>query len=114
MKIYVAGAYTIYDDHALCVEKFDRTRAQLIEAGFDRESIIVPTDIVPEGTSWEDAMFNHCIPSLLSCKAIFLQHDWNKSKGARIELAEAKKYQLDIYYEEHKGIDHLKNIIHLI
>jgi len=114
MKIYVAGAYTLYNDHGACVEKFNQTKRQLMDIGFVKENIIVPTDIVPEGTGWDDAMFEYCIPSLLQCKAILLQSDWANSRGARLELREALKCKMDIYFEEDGGLKILKNIMELI
>lgn len=107
--IYIAGKYTGLD-HRHAVAKFNATRCALVAAGVPENKIIVPTDLVPPGTDWETAMYEYCIPTLLKCKAIFLQRDHSQSKGAMEELKTAKKFRMDIFHEEDFGLARIASL----
>jgi len=104
----------MYNDHEACVVKFDKTKSDLIALGIREEDIVVPTELVPKGCNWETAMDAYCIPALTKCNAIFMQSDWVKSKGARIEFTHAYESKMDIFFEDNHGLTQLKYLIGII
>ncbi len=98
-RIYLAGRVTGLNRKR--VEKtFCEAQEYFQHMGFE---VINPMRIVPEGSSWGDAM-RMCIHYLSFCSYIAMLPGWEKSKGARIE------YQLAVGMYEH---DNLKAIIHV-
>lgn len=100
--IYIAGKYTGLK-HTDAVAKFAYTKQQLIAAGFAANHIVVPTELVPEGTMYELAM-EICITHMQRCGAVFMQLDWRESDGARREYDRAVELGKPIFYEDQNGI----------
>lgn len=98
-RIYLAGRVTGLNRKTV-VKRFAEAQAYLEHMGFE---VINPMSIVPEGSSWGDAM-RICIHYLSFCSYIAMLPGWERSKGAKIE------YQLAVGMYEH---DNLKAIIHL-
>lgn len=83
-KVYVCGPMTGYPD--LNRSAF-RTAATLIrEQGFD---VVCPADFAQSG-EWQDLM-KHAIPQMLSCDRVVLLGEWEKSRGARLEVFIARE-----------------------
>lgn len=101
-KIYIAGKYTGLK-HADAVCKFAYTKTQLVAAGFAAIHIVVPTELVPEGTQYELAM-EICISHMQRCGAVFMQYDWRESDGAKREHERAKELGKPIFEETECGI----------
>lgn len=100
--IYIAGKYTGLK-HTDAVAKFDYTKQQLVAAGFAASHIVVPTELVPEGTMYELAM-EICITNMQRCGAVFMQLDWRESDGARREHERAVELGKPVFYEAECGI----------
>jgi hypothetical protein len=100
--IYIAGKYTGLK-HADAVAKFAYTKEQLIAAGIHEHHIVVPTELVPEGTAYELAM-EICLTNMQRCGAVFMQLDWRESDGARREYNRAIELEKAVFYEEHEGL----------
>lgn len=109
MKIYIAGKYTGLPHHE-AVEKFNRTRHELVKKGVPEEDIIIPTDHVPEGTTWHKAM-EMLLPVLHQCSAILMLHDWVSSKGSWIEYNTACNRRMDVFFESEGGINTIADLI---
>jgi len=110
MRIYIAGKYTGLP-RLYAVAKFNATEQQLIEAGIPAESIVNPVKLVPPNTEWKDCMDNYCLPTVKECTAIFMQYDWTDSPGARLELTEAMRLKLDVFFEASNDMKAIKNLI---
>lgn len=91
--IYIAGKVTglsrIEASH-----KFGRKQKELMDQG---HTTVVPLDIVPHQSSWEEAM-KICIPALLQCDEVHFLPCWNESRGAIIERDIAMKLNIPIVY----------------
>ena len=55
--------------------------------------------VLNEGFEHEDYM-HICYAMIDVCDAIYMQKDWQQSKGARMELQYAKGWKKQILYEE--------------
>lgn len=108
-KIYIAGKYSGLP-HQEAVAKFAKTEQELIEAGIAPENIVNPTNHVPEGTSWPEAMAI-CMPLLDTCTAIYIQRDWHDSFGAKREINHAQARRMDEYWEEMNDLKQISNLI---
>lgn len=84
-KVYVAGAITGLPPIIVKL-KFDAAARILAAEGY---TAVLPTQIVPDGTSWKEAM-RICIGELVRCRYIHALPCAVDSKGASIELQIAK------------------------
>lgn len=96
MKIYISGKITGYEVSD-ATKKFKDSELYLLERGFEPINPFNLSEIHPDKT-WKDYMIDD-IKGLFECEAIFMQSDWNQSKGARIEYAIARELGLIIYHE---------------
>jgi hypothetical protein len=93
MKVYVSGAITSDPNYK---EKFTRAKAQLLARGYD---VISPVDVGEYAFLTYDE-FMHIDYALIDvCDAIFMLGDWQRSKGARMELQYAADYRKEILYQ---------------
>ena len=79
MKVYVAGPVTGREDGN---EKAFRECADALR-NLGHEPL-VPHDVVPDGSTWEEAM-RSCVVWLVSCDAVCLLDGWYMSRGASLE-----------------------------
>ena len=100
MRIYIAGKYTGLD-HNEAVAKFRATKQRLIAAGFQHENIIDPTEHIPEGTPWQEAM-DILLPMVETSNMLYVQRDWYTSFGARNEINAASSRGILVVYESPK------------
>ena len=89
MKIYIIGAVTGYDPDEVR-DKFATSERRLKEMGL---TPVNPVNIVPEGLNWVAAM-KICIAALIECDAVFLLPDWERSKGAMLEVMIARNLEI--------------------
>ena len=96
MKVYIAGKITGLEK-AVIFEKFYESGNQLKKDG---HLVMSPTVLVlNEGFEHEDYM-HICYAMIDVCDALYMQKDWQQSKGARMELQYAKGFKKQIFYEE--------------
>lgn len=84
MKVYIAGKVT-GEDPGVCFSKFAAVEYQLKQHGFE---VVNPMRLCNTNTPWHDCM-KVCITEMLTCGAVFLLPDWNKSVGATMEVTVA-------------------------
>jgi len=93
LKIYISGAITSdknYKEHFQKAEDFLNV--------YDDYKIINPVKIVPEGSSYQEAM-KICLYALLESDVIFLLTNYKQSEGTLTEMAVAKSIGLQFWYE---------------
>lgn len=95
MKIYIAGKITGLSEEEV-KEKFSWAAEQIKRLGFTPINPI--NKDLPYDADWSEHMVQD-INLLLGCEAIYLQIDWEKSKGARIEQYIAKEMGMIIIYQ---------------
>ena len=96
MKIYISGKITGYE-LSDAKQKFKESETYLLSHGFTPINPFDLSEFHPDKT-WKDYMIED-IKGLFDCDGIFMQADWQGSKGARVEHAIAKELGLVIFYE---------------
>lgn len=91
LKVYVIGAVTGHPREEVAA-KFSKAAAQLKSAGMIP---VNPVDIVPQETSWHDAM-RQCIKAMLTCDAVMILPCWQQSRGATLEVMIARNLDMKI------------------
>lgn len=94
MRVYIIGAVTGLDPEDVR-NKFAHSELQLKNMGMVP---VNPISFVPEGAPWVQAM-RLCIKALVDCDAVFLQPDWQESKGGVLELMIARNLDMTILTE---------------
>lgn len=61
--------------------------------------IVRPLTLIPEFLPEDEAMAR-CMSLLAACDAIIMCGDWEKSKGCKSELGQAKTWDLEVLYYE--------------
>ena len=79
MKVYVSGPVTGRENGN--EPAFRECAEALRKLGHEP---LVPHDVVPDGSTWEEAM-RHCVVWLVSCDAVCLLDGWFMSQGASLE-----------------------------
>jgi len=97
--IYIIGKYSQLP-RLYAVAKFNATESMLHSFGIPNEEIINPVKLVPEGTEWETAMTQYCLPAVRKADAVFIQRDFVDSPGAAIEINEAIKLGKVLFHED--------------
>lgn len=96
MKVYIAGKVTGLQKDEI-FKKFYESGKQLKKDG---HIVMSPAVLVlNEGFEHEDYM-HICYAMIDVCDAVFMQKDWQDSKGARMELQYAKDWKKQILYED--------------
>lgn len=108
--IYIIGKYSQLP-RLYAVAKFNATETMLRNAGIPAAEIINPVKLVPEGTEWDIAMTNYCLPAVRRADAVFAQRDAIDSPGAMIEIAEAIKYGKALFHEDEYDMNSILKIV---
>lgn len=96
MKIYIAGRITGLPRNEV-EAKFDEVREKLVGEG---HAVFVPT-VLPEYDEVSHGDYMHiCYAMIDVCDAVYMQKDWQQSKGARMELQYAADFRKEILYED--------------
>lgn len=91
--IYIAGPVTGHEDDNR--PAFEEARERLIAAGAGEE-VLIPHEVVPEGTPWEEAM-RLCVRVLTqACELICLPGSQD-SRGAKLEMKIARALSIPVY-----------------
>jgi hypothetical protein len=91
MKIYISGKVTGVKHPEW---KFAKTEKYLQSLGHE---VLNPVELCRNDLPWKEAMII-CLEELKKCNAIYVQPDWEKSRGAKIEISCAEKYGFEIIY----------------
>jgi hypothetical protein len=94
-KIYLAGKVTGLP-RVTATMLFGTVQKRLMDQGYE---VIVPLDIVPNNTSWEQAM-KICIAALIQCDEVHLLPNWIDSKGAILEQQIAHSLSIPMVYHQ--------------
>ncbi len=99
MKIYISGPIT--NRPKMNAESFEAAEVFLLGKGYE---VVNPLKIHPEhrGMCWTDYM-KADLKALLDCDAIYLLHDWETSRGARIECYVARAMMITEIHQEPKN-----------
>lgn len=91
--IYIAGPVTGYEDDNR--PAFEEARRRLIaaEAG---EEVLIPHEVVPEGTPWEEAMCL-CVRALTRADEVVCLPGSQYSRGAKLEAQIARALGIPVY-----------------
>lgn len=95
VKIYLSGPISNTEDY---VERFDKAAEQLIEMGY---TVINPARVglyLPEETTHDEYMLmSFCLMRM--CDTIFMLKGWENSIGAKLELHNAERRRMSIFFE---------------
>ena len=96
---FISGAITGVDDY---LEKFKRAEEQVVTLGMIPVNPAACTQPLMEANcQFEYPQWLLITMTILKqCDCIFMLKDWEFSKGAKKEYAQAKKLGMKIYYQE--------------
>jgi hypothetical protein len=89
-KLYICGRVS---GDANYQKKFREAEAELRAAGYT--GIVNPARLCPPETDWTGAM-RVVLKKLLDCDGIAVLPDWNKSRGAKLEIRMASELGIEI------------------
>lgn len=96
MKIYVSGKITGLSESEV-EEKFFTAKINLIKKGH----FVMNPAILGQNGGFEHSDYMHiCFAMIDVCDVIWMQKDWQTSKGAREELQYAVDHQKEVIYED--------------
>lgn len=96
MKIYIAGKVT-GENESDVQNKFFSAKIPLIKQG---HKVMSPA-VLTTNAGFEHGEYIHiCYAMIDVCDAIYMLSDWQKSKGARMELQYACDHQKEIMYQD--------------
>ncbi|MBR0098145.1 MAG: DUF4406 domain-containing protein [Treponema sp.] len=96
MKVYIAGKITGLDK-ADIFKKFYESEKLLKKDGY---TVMSPA-VLALNDGFEHSDYMHiCYAMIDVCDAVYMQKDWQQSKGARMELQYAKDWKKLIIYED--------------
>lgn len=96
MKIYISGKITGEDKNDVFI-KFLLAQASLINEG----CAVMNPAVLSGNEGFEHEEYMHvCYAMIDVCDAVYMLSDWQKSKGARMELQYAADHQKEILYED--------------
>ena len=101
--IYISGPITGVENY---MENFSSAEVRLADRGWHVVNPAKMGWILPRNAEWADYMIID-FQLLAACSYIYMLKDWEKSKGAKEEIAFAKKNGIQvIYHEIEKRKDH--------
>lgn len=96
MKVYIAGKVSGLSKDEI-FRKFYGSGKQLKKDGH----LMMSPAVLALNEGFEHSDYMHiCYAMVDVCDAVFMQKDWQDSKGARMELQYAKKCRKQIIYED--------------
>ena len=108
MKVYVSGKITGLDEEK-AINKFMESVWMLRSQGCK----VMSPHVLIDCKDFEHEDYIHvCYAMIDVCDAIFMQKDWQDSKGARLELQYASDWHKQIIYEEVGTIDKNFPVVH--
>lgn len=96
MKIYISGKISGTSDY---MQRFQTAENLLRERGFEVINPARTNATLPESTTWEEYM-SVCLTLLAMSDAIYMLEGYEQSPGAMIELDQAKRGHLKVFYED--------------
>lgn len=99
MKVYIAGKVSGLSDREV-FEKFYKSAEKLKGQG---HTVMSPS-VLLLNKGFEHSEYMHiCFSMIDVCDAVYMQKDWQKSKGAKMELEYATRNRKTIIHEEDFG-----------
>lgn len=96
MKVYIAGKITGLEEAGV-LKKFNESVSQLKKQG----CITMSPAVLVSNEGFEHSDYMHvCFAMIDVCDAVYMQKDWQDSKGARMELQYARSRNKRILYED--------------
>lgn len=96
MKVYIAGKITGLEEAGV-LKKFNESVSQLKKQG----CITMSPAVLVSNEGFEHSDYMHvCFAMIDVCDAVYMQKDWQGSKGARMELQYARSHNKRILYED--------------
>ena len=96
MKVYIAGKVTGLEK-ADIFKKFYESGKHLKKDGH----LVMSPAVLALNECFEHEDYMHiCYAMIDVCDAVYMQKDWQQSKGARMELQYAKDWKKQIIYED--------------
>jgi hypothetical protein len=96
-RIYISGKISSLP-FAEAKSNFDRAEIYLLTQGWKDIANPMKCKIFKRDDEWAWQM-GACLMMLLRCEAIYMLHDWEDSKGARIEHGVAQELGIEIIYQ---------------
>jgi hypothetical protein len=97
MKVYISGKISgLKIEKAR--EKFERSAERLRGLGHEPVNPFEITEHIGDAGHWREYMVED-IKAMMECDAVFMQTDWPRSRGARIENFIARETGMKIMYE---------------
>lgn len=91
-KAFLSGAITNRIDSYK--EYFDEAKECFDDIGIDSYN----PSVIDINTPWEQAM-KETLSQLKECDFVYVLKNWEDSKGVKIEIEQAKKWNIPIFYE---------------
>lgn len=107
MKVYICGSITGLTKEEI-VHKFHKSEKELLDGGISEKQVVNPLTIVGDISDWGMAKKKR-IEALKQCTLIYIQKDWRNCIEAKIEITEAQKRHLELYFEGSNDITILFN-----
>ena len=98
MKVYIAGKVTGLENSDI-FKKFHESGKQFKKNG---HLVMSPAVLVLNGGFEHEDYMHICFAMIDVCDAVYMQKDWQLSKGARMELQYAKNSKKQILYEDER------------
>lgn len=96
MKVYIAGKISGLDN-AEILKKFYESKKNLEKSGH----IVMSPAVLVLNEGFEHSDYMHICYSMIDvCDAVYMQKDWQKSRGARMELQYAEINRKSVVYED--------------
>lgn len=98
MKVYIAGKVTGLENSDI-FKKFHESGKQFKKNGH----LVMSPAVLILNEGFEHSDYMHiCFAMIDVCDAVYMQKDWQQSKGARMELRYAKNSKKQILYEDER------------
>ena len=93
MRVYISGGITGIPNYQ---ERFKNAETMLYNKGHYPVNPCNVDAVMPPNSTWEDYV-EVDLAILRRCEAIYMLYGWEKSKGARREIAQAVEMGIPIY-----------------
>ncbi len=96
MKVYIAGKITGLDKAGIFKKFYDSGK----KLEKDGHTVMSPAVLALNGGFAHGDYMHICFAMIDVCDAVWMQRDWQDSKGARMELRYAEEHKKQILFED--------------